>query len=376
MIIEEIHISDKDNNYIAIVNNKAYEINKYYYSILDFIQKGKTKEEAIDDLKTKESLDKSELILIKQSFDNFITNISGGTTNRSYIKYSVTLFNEEVAKQISNCFILLFHKYIFTLLLTISIVANTYFLLYTNRNTTYGLEFSITELWILFILSNIFIVFHEIGHSTASLKFKLPSKKIGFGFYFIFPVFFSDVTNIWLLNKKDRIIVNIAGIYFQLLLNLFFITFFFFINDALIKGILLYFITSNLFVSIYSLIPFFRNDGYWIYSDLFNITNLLKKAERLTLVFLHRRIIDKKEKSEYTIPLVLFTMSNWIFKIYIIYKLSTFIIDNISNLHNSDMLFDIVMNYLGICISAVGIYMIFRVFYRLVTNKTKTNELF
>ena len=187
MIIEEIHISDKDNNYIAIVNNKAYEINKYYYSILDFIQKGKTKEEAIDDLKTKESLDKSELILIKQSFDNFITNISGGTTNRSYIKYSVTLFNEEVAKQISNCFILLFHKYIFTLLLTISIVANTYFLLYTNRNTTYGLEFSITELWILFILSNIFIVFHEIGHSTASLKFKLPSKKNWIWFLFYIP---------------------------------------------------------------------------------------------------------------------------------------------------------------------------------------------
>lgn len=376
MTTENIHISNVGNSYFAIINNKAYEINKYYYNILNFIKKGYTKEDAIYGLSKQECFDEYELRLVEKSFDKFMSNLSDKQERTSYIKFSITVFHEKTTEKISKLFLFLFQKHLFISLITISVICNIFFIVYTNGHAEYKLKFSMTEMWVLFILSNIFIVFHEIGHSTASLKFKLPSKKIGFGFYFIFPVFFSDVTSIWLLEKKNRITVNIAGIYFQLVINLLFIISFFIIDNMIFKGVLSYLIMSNLFVAIYSLIPFLRNDGYWIYADLFNISNLLKKSEMLTVSFLSKSKLNEKIKNQKNAPLMLFTIANWIFKTYIIYRLLIFLINNTKKLYsNIDLdLYETIMTYLGICISIIGIYLILKNIYNLLTKNTKLND--
>jgi putative peptide zinc metalloprotease protein len=54
---------------------------------------------------------------------------------------------------------------------------------------------------------------------------------IGFGFYLLIPVFYADVSNAWSLSPGKRIIINIAGMYFQLLLSCLLV--------------LIYFITAN-----------------------------------------------------------------------------------------------------------------------------------
>lgn len=124
------------------------------------------------------------------------------------------------------------------------------------------------------------VFFHELGHATAAARFGVAPKTIGFGFYLIFPVFFTDVTNVWQLTKKQRIIVNLAGVYFQLLFGTGLLAVFYVIpaTAELLRTLTGTVLGMNLVVIVYSLNPFLRNDGYWVYSDFFELPNLMSRA--------------------------------------------------------------------------------------------------
>ena len=71
--------------------------------------------------------------------------------------------------------------------------------------------------------------FHELGHASACKYFGVRHGGVGFGLYLTFPVLYTDVTEIWKLNRRQRCVVNWAGVYFQsygliLLLVAFFVT--------------------------------------------------------------------------------------------------------------------------------------------------------
>lgn len=84
------------------------------------------------------------------------------------------------------------------------------------------------------------------------------------------PVFFADVTDIWRLNRWERIVVNSAGVYFELLFCLILSTIGFFTRNQSIEVLAL--VISG--TALYNLLPFLRADGYWILSDLLNKPNL------------------------------------------------------------------------------------------------------
>ncbi|MEZ0611334.1 hypothetical protein ACAW74_22675 [Fibrella sp. WM1] len=135
-------------------------------------------------------------------------------------------------------------------------------------------------IWLVVAYVIYFTVFmcHELGHASATRRFGLDPGDIGFGFYLIFPVFYADVSVIWALDRTRRIVVNLGGIYFQLLLNGLFVAVayafpatYLFLSPIIIL---------NSLVMLYSLNPFLRYDGYWIYSDLFNLPNLRTQSRR------------------------------------------------------------------------------------------------
>jgi putative peptide zinc metalloprotease protein len=126
------------------------------------------------------------------------------------------------------------------------------------------------------------ILLHELGHASACRKFGARHGGIGLGFYLISPVLYADVTDVWKLRQRERIIVNLAGLYMQLLLcTLAGIIFMFTYN-----GMALLFIYINLLSFITNLNPFFRYDGYWVLSDAVKIHNLRRKAFRAVKEFI------------------------------------------------------------------------------------------
>ena len=126
----------------------------------------------------------------------------------------------------------------------------------------FDIEFmDIVGLIALYIISSFF---HELGHASACRYFKVEHGGIGLGLYLTFPVFFTDVTKIWTLPRKQRAVVNSAGIYFQLIFLLPLILLSFIIpNDFFI-----YFVFVINLNFLLTMNPFFKFDGYWMMSDL------------------------------------------------------------------------------------------------------------
>lgn len=135
--------------------------------------------------------------------------------------------------------------------------------------------------WIVLLLG-LSTVFHEWGHIQASKKFGIQRGSIGFGFYYVFPVLFTDLTETYLLGRSKRLVVGLSGIYFEWIYGTLLFGVAIVFNSSIIAQVgLLVLIKSG-----YNLNPFFRTDGYWVLSDYLGIHHLKERAyQSLKLLF-------------------------------------------------------------------------------------------
>lgn len=125
--------------------------------------------------------------------------------------------------------------------------------------------------WPLFyvvILASILV--HELGHLAACQRWGCPHGPLGIGLYFFNPVFYVDVTSAWRLQRWQRAVVDLAGVYLQWVASILFALLWNTTNDT---TWLLAFVATDFFV-ISNLSPFIKLDGYWLLSDLSGIANL------------------------------------------------------------------------------------------------------
>lgn len=133
-------------------------------------------------------------------------------------------------------------------------------------------------------------LFHEIGHASACRKYGASPGGFGFGFYLFLPVLFSDVSDAWRLTPRERIAVNLGGVYFEMILaSLMLLGYYIFYDFGLliVPCILILSTLSNLN-------PFIKYDGYWILSDAIGVPNLHKNANKAFIQFLRNRKNGKK----------------------------------------------------------------------------------
>ena len=119
--------------------------------------------------------------------------------------------------------------------------------------------------------------FHELGHASACKYFGVRHGGIGFGLYLNFPVLYTDVTEVWKLDRKQRCVVNLAGVYFQSYWLIILLLAFFLTGNDIVRYLIL--IMNLGFVM--TLNPFFKFDGYWIASDLLGVPNLRQRSLEL-----------------------------------------------------------------------------------------------
>lgn len=118
---------------------------------------------------------------------------------------------------------------------------------------------------------------HELGHATASAKYAAEPTDIGFAMYLIYPALYSDVTPSWKLNRRQRVLVDLGGCYFQLLFAVCLLPIFKLTGwEALRICILLI-----AYACVFSLNPIFKFDGYWVVTDVLGVTNLGSQVSRL-----------------------------------------------------------------------------------------------
>ena len=193
----------------------------------------------------------------------------------SYLKLSFIVFKKEYVNYFTKYLTFLFTKNLFYILL-FSMSLFIGFLIITNYQLIIKSGSSIFSLnLILYLFAFQFgTLFHELGHASACTKFGAKHGGIGFGFYLLTPVFFADVSDAWKLKPNERIIINLAGIYFEMILASILLIIFLFNSQIAFLIIPCILILSTL----YNLNPLLRFDGYWVLVDATNIPNLQSKS--------------------------------------------------------------------------------------------------
>ncbi|MBT34532.1 MAG: hypothetical protein CMO01_33130 [Thalassobius sp.] len=293
--IEEIDASGK-KKFLLTVNDKPYYVGELVYLIIRFLSEKKSTDEMLESLNiwsnnqykfTKDTL----FGIIEQHikplglFEKALPEGQKKQLPLTGIQGQWTLVKFEHLRIFLEVFKYAFHPVVFTILFIGSASVNYFYVnqfLGANtattaaqtgeclRNANYVLLFYPLAFMVLF--------FHEMGHAAASYMYGVKPKNIGFGFYLALPVLYADITGVWKLNRWKRTIINLGGIYMQLLINTVIFYVLRYLTDSTVIEVLMYIIILNMGTVVINLNPFFRFDGYWIYSDLFNLPNLRKQS--------------------------------------------------------------------------------------------------
>jgi len=270
----------KFSNSEYFIHQKEYghriKISNYLKSILNNIDGNTTLQKISEELNNTISVySLYEVLYLKLGKYGIIENDSievTPETTPSYLKLSFIVIPPKIISMITPFLKPLFKPKLMRFLIGLcSIIIVSGLLL----NISLILHQNLNDLWVgLFILGFISVTFHEFGHVTAADFFGAEHGGIGGGFYLLTPVYFADVTDIWKLEPKQRIIVNLAGIYFELLMCTLFVIIGYLGDMELlyIAGLVIF--TKTLF----NLNPFLRSDGYWILTDFTNKPNLLRHS--------------------------------------------------------------------------------------------------
>lgn len=270
-----------DNRFLLLASGRVFLIGELLFDIINRLQRGQALAAVCAEYRHQGSvvLWEAEIDLMLRKY---LTPADEQVPKRSsYLHTSFDLVGEQALRQLYQPFLGLLQPRIMTVLLLLTGLFTAAFF---HTWGVFILEQASEKLVLCTVVAYVAMIggvfFHELGHAAAAARFGVAPKTIGFGFYLIFPVFFTDVTNVWKLAKGQRIMVNLAGVYFQLLLSAALIGVFYLIPAAhgLMRTVVGTVISMNIFVVIYSLNPFLRNDGYWVYSDFFEVPNLMSRS--------------------------------------------------------------------------------------------------
>jgi Zn-dependent protease len=115
---------------------------------------------------------------------------------------------------------------------------------------------------------------HELGHAAALVSFGRKSKGIGFGFFiFVMPCFFADVSESWLLSRRQKIIISAAGCASQTIFGIVLYLIGVLAEQGPVSAAFAEAARLTLAFALFQLLPFHKSDGHWILRDLLTETS-------------------------------------------------------------------------------------------------------
>ncbi|WP_455996779.1 hypothetical protein [Phocaeicola barnesiae] len=276
IIHQKLSSATQEERVLLSCGGQYYEASPAMAELVETLQRHATEEEAIAAY-TEKKAGRYTPEQVRLIIDKFIIPLLTPKQQKRSFLYEKELFSAAAIDKFSDTFRFLFnHWYMLTVfLVAVSLDAWFFFrtpdlLLFNNKVNVY----LVVGLF-AFMLGSSF--FHELGHASACKYFGVRHGGIGFGLYLNFPVLYTDVTEVWKLDRTQRCVVNLAGVYFQsywliILLSVFLLT-----GNDIVRYLIL---VMNLgFVM--TLNPFFKFDGYWLASDLLGVPNLRQRSLEL-----------------------------------------------------------------------------------------------
>ncbi|MBE6357870.1 MAG: hypothetical protein E7057_01310 [Lentisphaerae bacterium] len=122
-------------------------------------------------------------------------------------------------------------------------------------------------------------VIHEAAHSLAAIRFGCRVRGIGIGFMIFYPRLYTDTTDSWLLPRKERLLIDAAGIIAEVLAGGIAALCYFYLPPGAWKSTMFYiFAVSTISTLLVNGNPCIRYDGYYILCDLTGMDNLMTRS--------------------------------------------------------------------------------------------------
>lgn len=189
---------------------------------------------------------------------------------------------------------ILFNKIFIIVLSVIGCLATTIFVRsLISQEYDISSFFDSTWKWVVaYFVIALNIPFHEFGHTLSTKHFGYRVRSFGFGLmHHIYPVFYADVTDIWMAPARQRMVVASAGLFIDWVFGSIAVLFSFLFPS---QKYLMYLIAFNSYaIALINLYPFFflELDGYYILVDFLKLPHLKREAIQLFKGHIQRRMI-------------------------------------------------------------------------------------
>lgn len=264
LLAENLSINKFDDHQWIVSTHEGRNllVNERAAELLIILRSSTQESEAIEKFQTrfKLSLTKPEFeSLVKNTFSGL--NILQSDQNKpykktGYLSLKIPLLNERLVGHLANPFKMLFLPSVFWYIFTGLFILISFSSFIAFQADLIALQ-KTNFVFVGFLVSASMLV-HELGHIAACRKFDIRHGVVGFGFYFIFPIVYADITEIWKANKNQRLIANTGGIYLEQVYALVLLLFF----SATKDSTFLLAAVSIFIKSVTELNPFIRYDGY------------------------------------------------------------------------------------------------------------------
>ncbi len=122
-------------------------------------------------------------------------------------------------------------------------------------------------------------VVHEAAHSLAAIHFNCRVRGVGLGFMVFYPRLYTDTTDSWRLPRKQRLLIDAAGIIIELLVGGIAALIWVYSPPGMWKSTMFYiFAVSTISTIFVNGNPCIRYDGYYILCDITNMENLMTRS--------------------------------------------------------------------------------------------------
>ena len=272
----KLSAATQEERVLLSCGGQYYEASPAIAELVETLQRHATEEEAIAAY-TEKKAGKYTPEQVRLIIDKFITPLVTPKPPKRSFLYEKELFSAAAVDRFSDAFRFLFNRWYMLAVFLVAAALDAWFFLRTPDLLLFNNKVNIYLVVGLFVFMLASSFFHELGHASACKHFGVRHGGIGFGLYLNFPVLYTDVTEVWKLDRTQRCVVNLAGVYFQsywliILLSVFLLT-----GNDIVRYLIL---VMNLgFVM--TLNPFFKFDGYWLASDLLGVPNLRQRSLEL-----------------------------------------------------------------------------------------------
>jgi putative peptide zinc metalloprotease protein len=269
----EIYETDFKDKYLIKKGDKSMYVGHIVRDIIELLKQGRNNAEIQLALSGKHN-EKIDISTINEIVHDKIEGFLAPGQGKSFFKVA-KLFNPAILPIPRKLLSIFEPAFFYTVLAAVAVINICIYLFSFSYKTT-----TVKEGILVYLLLFVVLIIHELGHALAARKYNTAAKEIGFGLYYVMPVFYVDLNEVWKLDKKKRILINFSGIFIQLVLGVFI-----FLLSLVFKGnenVLMSLFMVNFVIIILNLNPFLKFDGYWIVSDLFGDNNLDKTANEIT----------------------------------------------------------------------------------------------